>query len=107
MSSVYIVNHFNQVRKIRCKPLKAEDLEPDNQWARDLGSRSSWGSRQAAGGDSNDLENVKVKQEIDDDDDAATATATATAPAAAAAAMEIQEVPGEYSFVKLFVVQEV
>jgi hypothetical protein len=69
--------------------LKAEDLEPDNQWTRDLGSRSSWGSRQAAGGDSNDLENVKVKQEIDDD------------------AMETQEVPGEYSFDKLFVVREV
>jgi hypothetical protein len=69
--------------------LKAEDIEPDSQWAHDLGSRSSRGSRHAAGDDSNEMENVRVKQEIDDD------------------AMETEDVPGEYGFVKLYAVLEV
>ncbi|PNF42461.1 hypothetical protein B7P43_G08725 [Cryptotermes secundus] len=56
-----------KVRKIRRKPLKAEDIEPDSQGAHDLGSRSIRGSQHAAGGDPNEMENVKVKQEIDDD----------------------------------------
>jgi U4/U6.U5 tri-snRNP-associated protein 1 len=56
-----------KVRKIRRKPFKAEDIEPDSQGAHDLGSRSIRGSRHAAGGDPNEMENVKVKQEIDDD----------------------------------------
>jgi len=59
-----------KVRKMRRKPLKAEDIEPDTDWARDFGSRSSRGSRHAAGGDSNENEYVKVKQEITDVDDA-------------------------------------
>jgi hypothetical protein len=80
--------------------LKAEDLEPDNQWACDLGSRSSWGSQHAAGGDTNDSESVKVKQEIDDDDDGGGNDDDNDA-------METQEVPGEYSLVKLSVVREV
>jgi hypothetical protein len=86
---VYTVKYFYQARKIRRKPLKAEDLEPDSQWAHDLGSRSSGESRHAAGGDPNEMENVKVKEEIDDD------------------AMETEDVPSEYSFVKLYVVLEV
>jgi hypothetical protein len=85
---VYTVKYFCQVRKIQRKPLKAEDLEPDSQWGHDLGSRSSRGSRHVAGGDPNEMENVKVKQEIDDD------------------AMETENVPSEYSFVKLYVVLE-
>ncbi|GFG38346.1 hypothetical protein Cfor_05693 [Coptotermes formosanus] len=48
-----------KVRKIRRKPLKAEDVEPDTDWARDFGSRSSRGSRHGAGGDSNENEYVK------------------------------------------------
>jgi hypothetical protein len=86
---VYAVKYFYQVRKIQRKPLKAEDIEPDSQWAHDLGSRSSRGSRHAADGDSNEIENVKVKQEMDDD------------------AMETEDVPSEYNFVKLYVVLEV
>jgi hypothetical protein len=73
------------------KPLKAEDLEPDTDWARDFGSRSSRGSRHAAGSDSGENEYVKVKQEVIDDDDA----------------METDEVPGKYRFVKSYVVLEV
>jgi hypothetical protein len=76
---------------MRRKPLKAEDIEPDTDWARDFGSRSSRGSRHAAGGDSNENEYVKVKQEVTDGDDA----------------METDDVPSKYSFVKLFVVLEV
>lgn len=81
----------HQVRKMRRKPLKAEDIEPDTDWTRDFGSRSSRGSRHAAGGDSNGNEYVKVKQEVIDGDDA----------------METDDVPSKYSFVKLFVVLEV
>lgn len=59
-----------KVRKMRRKPLKAEDIEPDTNWARDFGSRLSRGSRHVAGGDSNENEYVKVKQEVIDGDDA-------------------------------------
>jgi hypothetical protein len=76
---------------MRRKPLKAEDIEPDTDWARDFGSRSSRGSQHAAGGDSNENEYVKVKQEVIDGDDA----------------METDDVPSKYSFAKLFVVLEV
>lgn len=73
------------------KPLKAEDIEPDTDWARDFGSRSSRGSRHAAGSDSNVNEYVKVKQEVIDDDDV----------------MERDGVTSKSSFVKLYVVLEV
>jgi hypothetical protein len=76
---------FCQVQKIRRKPLKAEDLEPDTDWARDFGSQSSRGSQHNAGGDSNGNEHVKVKQEVTEDDDA----------------METDDVPGKYSFIIL------
>jgi hypothetical protein len=69
--------------------LKAEDTEPDSQWAHDFGSHSSRGSRHAAGGDPNEIENIKVKQEIYND------------------AVETGNVPCEYSFVKFYVVLEV
>ncbi|KDR24200.1 hypothetical protein L798_07607, partial [Zootermopsis nevadensis] len=58
-----------KVRKIHRKHLKAEDLEPDSDWTRDLGSRSLRGSQLSASGDSSEIEQVKVKQEVDDDDD--------------------------------------
>lgn len=73
------------MRKIRRK-LKAEDLEPDSDWTHDFGSRSSRGSRHSAGGDSTEMEHVKVKQEIDDDEDA----------------VETKDVVGKYGFVKLY-----
>jgi hypothetical protein len=76
---------------MRRKPLKAEDIEPDTDWARDFGSRSSRGSRHATGGDSSENEYVTVKQEVADDDDA----------------METDEVPSKYSLVKSYVVLEV
>lgn len=81
----------HQVRKMRRKPLKAEDIEPDIDWAHDFGSRSSRGIRHAAGSDSNENEYVKVKQEVIDGDDA----------------MEIDDVPSKYSFIKLFLFLEV
>jgi hypothetical protein len=83
------LEYFYQVRKNRRNPLKADDIEPDIDWARDFGSRSSRGSRHAAGGDSNENEYVKVKQEVIDDDDV----------------METDDVSSKYSFVKLNVVE--
>jgi hypothetical protein len=75
------------------KPLKAEDIEPDTDWACDFGSRSSRGSRHAADGDSNVNEYVQVKQEVIDDDDDDI--------------MERDGVTSKSSFVKLYVVLEV
>jgi hypothetical protein len=71
--------------------LKAEDLEPDSDWTRDFGSRSSRGSRHPESGDSSEIEHVNVKQEIDDDDDA----------------VETKDVLSKYSFVKLHAAPEV
>jgi len=76
---------------MRRKPLKAEDIEPGTDWSHDFGSRLSRGSQHVAGGDSNENEYVKVKQEVIDGDDA----------------MATDDVPSKYSFVKLFVVLEV
>lgn len=73
------------MRKIRRKPLKAEDLEPDSDWTHDFGSRSSRGSRHVASGDSGEMERVKVKQEIEDD------------------TMETEDVPSKCGLVKFLV----
>ncbi|XP_069695552.1 U4/U6.U5 tri-snRNP-associated protein 1 isoform X1 [Periplaneta americana] len=54
-----------KVRKIRRK-LKAEELEPEGDWSRDMGSRSK-GSRHGGNADSSEMEVVKVKQEVDED----------------------------------------
>jgi hypothetical protein len=93
------LEYFYQVRKIRRKPLKAEDVEPDTDWARDFGSRSSRGSRHGAGGDSNENEYVKVKQEAIDDNDHDDDHDDDV--------METDDVPSKYSFVKLYTVLEV